>query len=85
MAIASFGLVFIVPSAVVGFLLARRGNRILAFLAMMLVFALTVFLIWSSLGPLFGSTEGRLILAVQVLVALTVAGVRLPMISRLRS
>jgi hypothetical protein len=85
MAIASFGLLFIVPSAAVGFLLAPRMSRTLTFLAMMLVFAATVLVVWSSFGPLFGSTEGRLILAVQTLVALTIVGVRLPLVSRLYS
>jgi len=83
MVIIGFSLIFVAPSALIGWRLARRLNRVLTFLIMMAVFFLTVLTAWSSLDRLLTSNEGLLILIVQILVALTVLSVRLPGVSYL--
>jgi len=82
MVLAMWGMLLIVPSAVVGFLLARRASRLLIFLTMFLVFGLTVFAAWSSLRPLVNSSEGILALVAHTLVAILISGGHLPSLSR---
>jgi hypothetical protein len=84
MVVGLFFLRFILPAVIVGFVVRRRASRAFAFVAMLLVSAVTAFVIWGSLRPLF-TTEGLFVIAVHVLVALTVVGVRVPLISKIPS
>ena len=83
MGLASFGLLLVVPSAIVGFLLVRRASKAMALVGMLATFALTALALWSSLTPLVASTQGRLYLIAEIVVALFVAGFKLPFIGRL--
>lgn len=77
--------IVILPSTIVGFLLARRVSRALTFLGMLAAFFLTVAGLWSSLNPLFNSTQGVVALIAEIVVASTVSSVRLPIVTRLAS
>ena len=83
MVLGTFILIFIGPSAVVGFWLVSRTKPVVSFISMMAVFAMTVFAAWFSFSPLFTTMEGISILVVQCAIALFIAGMKVPAVSRL--
>jgi len=82
MAVSLYGLFFILPSILVGALLARRAKRSVAFVAMLLTFGVTAFSVWGSFRQLF-TPEGVFVAVAQVLVALTLVGVDVPLVSKI--
>jgi Na+/proline symporter len=82
MVVWSLGLLLLGPAVLVGMFVARRRNRLLTFLTMMVVFVATN-LIWGAPLSRLVTGEGLVILIAHILVSLLVADVSLPLLSRL--
>jgi hypothetical protein len=83
MVIGLYCAILILPSTIAGFFLVRRLGPALTFVGILAVFSLTAMGIWSSLAPLFNPAQGLVAMIAEVVVASTISGVRLPIVSRL--